>query len=339
MKEQEADILNRAFAALAETTDIQIEVEHYQHTNFIYDATGRLIVDGNTIPLAIKLTNSHPALAMAAQAKLNQPDEHVLIVADYVNPLMAERLKTQDIWFLDAVGNAYIRHKPLLIFIKGNKPVEKTTLRTSRAFQLSGLKVIYALFCNPELINAPYREIAQTAQVALGTVGWVITDLTQLGHIVDRGNLGRRLKGKRKLLERWIMAYPEKLRPKLVTGRYKATSPDWWQTADLPTLQAYWGGEVAAERLTHYLKPENITLYVPENEAGKLKISLQLRKDPNGNIEILNTFWDAGNEPHRKETVNPILIYADLLASGDPRNIETAQLIYEQELAQYFGED
>lgn len=339
MKEQEAAILDRAIEVLAKTTDIQIEVEHYLHVSPMYDATGSLTVYGNKIPLAIKLTNKPPTLALAAITKLNKTHEQKLIVADYVPPIMAERLKTQDIWFLDAIGNTYINHKPLFIFIKGNKPVETPTIRTSRAFHLSGLKVIYALLCNPELINAPYRDIAQTAQVALGTVGWVITDLTQLGHIVDMGNRGRRLKGKRKLLERWIITYPEKLRPKLETGRYKAIYPDWWQRADLHNLQAYWGGEVAADRLTHYLKPENITIYVMEKWAGKLKITHQLRKDPNGDIEILNAFWDVENESNRTEIVNPILIYADLMASGDPRNIETAQIIYEQELAQHFGED
>jgi hypothetical protein len=42
---------------------------------------------------------------------------------------------------------------------------------------------------------------------------------------------------------------------------------------------------------------------------------------------------------NNNQLVHPILIYADLMASGDPRNIETAQIIYEQELAQYFRED
>ena len=339
MKERDTDILDRALDALAKATDIKIEVEHYLHKNPEYDATGSLVIDGNKIPLAIELT-MRPTLAMAMLTKLKQTHERTLIVADYVNPIMAERLKADDIWFLDTAGNAYIKQRPLFIYIKGNKPVEKPATRTlSRAFQPTGLKVIYAFLCDPELVNAPYREIAQTAEVALGTVGWVITDLTQLGHIVDMGNRGRRLRGKRKLLERWITAYPEKLRPKLETGRYKAPNPDWWQTAPLHNLQAYWGGEIAADKLTHYLKPEIITLYIQEKQTGKLILTNKLRKDPAGNIELLKTFWDVENEINRTDVVNPILIYADLMATGDPRNIETAEIIYEQELAQHFRED
>jgi hypothetical protein len=339
MKEQGTEILDRALDALATATNIKIEIEHYLHKNSEYDATGSLVIDGNKIPLAIEL-KVRPTPAMAMLTKLKQIPEQKLLVADYVNPILAERLKAQDIWFLDTAGNAYIEQRPLFIYIKGNKPVEKPAIRIlSRAFQPTGLRIIYAFLCNLELVNAPYREIAQTAKVALGTVGWVMTDLTQLGHIVDMGNRGRRLKGRRKLLERWITAYPEKLRPKLETGRYKAPNPDWWQTAPLHNLQAYWGGEVAADKITHYLKPEIITIYAMEKWAGKLKITNKLRKDPNGDVEILKTFWDVENEINRTDIVNPILIYADLMATGDPRNIETAQIIYEQELAEYFRED
>ncbi|WP_221899846.1 type IV toxin-antitoxin system AbiEi family antitoxin [Bathymodiolus platifrons methanotrophic gill symbiont] len=62
-----------------------------------------------------------------------------------------------------------------------------------------------------------------------------------------------------------------------------------------------------------------------EKWATKLKLTNKLRKDPSGDIEILNTFWDVENEANRTDTVHPILIYADLMASGDPRNTEVSQ--------------
>jgi hypothetical protein len=338
MYEREVELLNKAFNTLAITTDIKIELEHLDKSNE-FDALGSLIIDGNKVPLAIEF-KIRPTPAWVMLTKLKQKQEQILIVADYVNPILTERLKTENIWFVDTAGNAYIKRAPLFIYIKGNKPIEKPAARTlSRAFQPTGLKVIYAFLCNPELVNAAYREIAQRAQVALGTVGWVMTDLIQLGYIVDMGNRGRRLKEKKKLLDRWVTAYPEKLRPKLKIGKYKAPNPDWWQETGLHNQQAYWGGEVAADQLTHYLKPEIITIYVMEKWVGELTIMNKLRKDPNGDIEILNTFWNVENEFNRKEIVNPILVYADLMATNDPRNIETAKIIYEQELAKYFRED
>ncbi|MCU7861984.1 MAG: hypothetical protein KZQ86_19650, partial [Candidatus Thiodiazotropha sp. (ex Lucinoma kastoroae)] len=137
-----------------------------------------------------------------------------LVVTDYVNPKMAERLKAMDMPFLDAAGNAYINEPPVYVYIKGNKPLEKPHRKLpTRAFQPTGLKVLFALLCRPGLENAPYRDIAKAADVALGTVGWVITDLRELGYLVDLGKRGRRLTNKEKLIERWVTTYPEQLRP------------------------------------------------------------------------------------------------------------------------------
>jgi hypothetical protein len=340
VKEQDTEILDVVLNELANTTGIKIKIDHYDYKNsdgYRYDAIGSLTIGDEAIPLAIEL-KARPTLAMVEQAKLMQTNIRMLIVTSYVNPIMAERLKEKDIWFLDSVGNAYIKHPQLFVYIKGNKPTEKPTTRASRAFYPSGLKIVYAFLCDSELVNAPYRTIAEIANVALGAVGLIINDLTQLGHIVDMGSRGRRLKDKRKLLERWIISYPEKLRPKFEIGKYKALNPDWWQTIQLTPYQACWGSEVAADQLTHYLKPEIFTLYLPEKQATKLILTNKLRKDPTGNIELLKTFWNTNYETDDL-LVNPILIYADLMASGDPRNIETAEIIYEQHLAQHFRED
>ncbi|MEQ1544699.1 type IV toxin-antitoxin system AbiEi family antitoxin [Methyloglobulus sp.] len=339
MKDLEIELLDKAIEALAKIGNVNINIEHYFNDYPEIDATGTLTTDSVDIPLAIKI-KAHLITVSAGLLKPKNSYKQLLLVANYVNPVIAERLKEQGIWFLDAAGNAYINHNPIYIYVKGNKPLEKPATRPiSRAFQITGLKVVYALLCNPELVNAPYREIAQTADVALGTVGWVMTDLTQLGFIVDMGRGGRRLRDKRRLLERWVIAYPEKLRPRLEIARYKAPLPNWLQTVDLHDFQALWGGEVAADKLTHYLKPEIITIYLPEQQKTKFFIKNRLRKDPAGEIELLKTFWDINDATNKPSLVNPILIYADLIASGDPRNIETAQIIYDQELAEHFRED
>ena len=65
----------------------------------------------------------------------------------------------------------------------------------------------------------------------------------------------------------------------------------------------------------------------------------KIKKDPNGDIEILRVFWKFETDELDKNTVPPLLIYADLLATGDARNIETARMIYEKELNKYIRED
>ncbi len=256
----------------------------------------------------------------------------------YVNPDMADRLRALDIAFIDTVGNAYLNTPPVYVFVKGNRPPKDLGIpKQNRAFQATGLKVVFALLCRPSLADAPYREIATRTDVALGTVTWVIRDLKKLDFVfaVQKGK--RQLHNRKELLDRWVTAYPEQLRPKLAIGRFRAARPDWWKTAaPLDRGKTYWGGEIAATYLTRHLRPELVTVYC-RDALEEVQLKNRLRKDPNGETELLRTFWDGDLDHKDGRLVPPILAYADLLGTGDPRNIETAKLLYEQEIAEPLG--
>jgi hypothetical protein len=59
-----------------------------------------------------------------------------------------------------------------------------------------------------------------------------------------------------------------------------------------------------------------------------------LRTDPKGEIEILQRFWpfETQTEPPHPELTPPVLVYADLLATGDALCIETAGKVRERYL-------
>jgi hypothetical protein len=44
-----------------------------------------------------------------------------MLVTDYVNPNMADRLKEMDLAFIDIAGNAYLNEPPVFVCIKGNR--------------------------------------------------------------------------------------------------------------------------------------------------------------------------------------------------------------------------
>lgn len=56
----------------------------------------------------------------------------------------------------------------------------------------------------------------------------------------------------------------------------------------------------------------------------------RLRADPKGNVEILDAFWDLPDDPAHPDVVPPGLVYADLVATLDPRNLDTAKLLRER---------
>lgn len=304
------------------------------------DALVTFAANGTTadyqVPVVVKKWVTNTTLG-ATLVQLTKGEGEPLLITEYVNPNIAEKLKQHKIQFLDTVGNAYINRPPIFIYVKGNKPPDHIRT-TRRAFKPTGLKIIFVFLCNPLLVNAPYRDVAKAAGVALGTVGWVIRELKETGFLVELDKRKRRLLNKEKLLERWVTDYPEKLRPNLFLGNYKALNPDWIHTANFKNFEAYWGGEAAAEKMTHYLKPEIKTIYLKERATRFLQTH-RLVKDPQGDIELREMFWDFDHKWKEQNLVPPLLVYADLLATGLDRNIETAKILFENELAEYFRKD
>jgi hypothetical protein len=279
-----------------------------------------------------------PANMGAALHQLNrQADLHGLpglLVADHIMPDMADTLRQQGREFLDAAGNAYLRQATVLVWVTGRKPVAKTmALPVGRAFQPTGLQVLFALLCHPEWINLPYRELAIRAGVAHGTVGWVMPDLQQQGFVTDvKGKRGtRRLYETERLLALWVDAYARQLRPRLLVGRYYVAKLDGWQDWPLAAHDAQWGGEPAAALLTQYLKPGELTLYA-DKLPGLLAGKYRFMKDPDVGhqavVDVRRRFWKFP-QGDAETCVPPVLVYADLMATGDARCIETAKRLYE----------
>ncbi len=269
-----------------------------------------------------------PATLGATLHQLEGNGKPPLLVADYVTPPLAEALKERGIAFLDTAGNAFVNQPPLYVWVKGERPGEQITAKvgTGRAFQASGIKVLFALLCHPEWVDQPYREIARLAGVAHGTVGWVMAELPKLGFIAEVAGK-RRLLQPELLLKQWAEAYARTLRPKLAIGRYRAEKQQWWKKLQPHKYHMLLGGEPAADRVTQYLRPETVTLY-GEKAEPRLLLDYKLRQDPGGPVEILKRFWKFDIDD---KNVAPLpLIYADLLFIGDARCLETADLIFQK---------
>ena len=96
---------------------------------------------------------------------------------------------------------------------------------------------------------------------------------------------------------------------------------------------AFWGSEIAAKLLTKYLRPETVTIY-SESNRPQLQARYRLQRDPNGRVELLRRFWKFDQwEQKDLQTAPPLLVYADLVSTADDRNLETAEMIYEQYIA------
>ena len=339
---KEKDMLGQAIDALRRTAGLDIQLVKYEPTamHARADAYIKIALDNNNYEFVVEVKNVD-RFAMVAQVKhqLEMFEERPLLIAPKLTDTAADKCKELGLNFIDLAGNAYINEPGLFLFIKGQKldlyqNNQMNYYKGGKALTPTNLRMVFALLCNPELLNAPYREIAKVAGIALGAVGWGFDDLAARGLTLGDGkNNNRVIIQVEKLTQEWVTNYPIKLRPKLNPQRFRTNNPDWWKHLDVKQYEAQWGGEVAADKLTHYLKPNFYTLYLHGKEfnknINKLIVENRLVPDPNGDIEILEAFWDFDDANFLPETVPTLLVYADLIASNDPRNLETAKMIYD----------
>lgn len=334
MQKKENNILEEALRVFEKTTGFKtnLQAEYLNDTKYpagLVQIANQKMEWYFAVEVKARVTR---ATAGIKQLDLFNREEKTLLITEYVTPPIADQLKELNIFFIDTAGNAFINELPLYVFIKGNKP--QLTLKAEpqkRLFKPSGLKVVFALLNNPEMVNKPYRDIAKAAGVALGTIGWLFRDLKEMGFCIEISKHNRKLMNLENLIKRWAEAYPEQLRPKLIRGRFNTTNHNWWKEINIKTYGAFWGGEVAAANLTKYLKPVKATIYTNE-PFGELVLKNRLRKDEEGTVEILTPFWNFKYDLENQDVVPPLLVYADLVATADPRNIEAAGNIYEKYL-------
>lgn len=279
---------------------------------------------------------THGAAVMQLQHTAAATGHPTLLVTEYLTPPMAQRLREQKQQFADAAGNAYLEGPGLVVFVTGRKPrAEPMAPNAGKAYTLTGLKVTFALLCDPELANAPHRTIAAAAGVALGAIPAVLADLQQTGHLLVLAQQ-RRLHATKRLLDEWALNYARRLRAKTLQTAYLVKDFKTWPQWPLGA-QARWGGEPAANLLVKYLTPGVLTVYA-EKLPPKLLVQQQMTPVRGAHpdapmLEWRKPFWGQMPAAARPDTVHPVLVYADLLATGDARCMETAQLVYDQHLA------
>jgi len=279
------------------------------------DAFARIAKNKVQVDVAIEAKRTvTPATlgAILAQTKA-QALEHgkpVILVTDHVTPPVADRLREAGQQFIDIAGNAYLEAPGWLIYVVGRKAVQTgAPAHAAKAGTPAGLKVLFALLCDPALIDRPQRQIALEANVALGAIPGVLNDLRDQGHVLVMPGI-RRLNTNKRLLNGWAMAYARTMRPKTLTAAYNAPTIADWKN---------WAMDQGHEhRLTK----------VPNDNRGRLEATVEVRKP----------FWGTALQEHDEimtvpATVPPVLVYADLLATGDARCIETAEILYDKTIA------
>ena len=147
---------------------------------------------------------------------------------------------------------------------------------------------------------------------------------------------GHQLIEPRRLFTEWESHWPTRLHPRLKARRFTAGKPDWWRDLDPLAHGAQWGGDVAAWHYTQALKPATVTLHLAPDDldAGLRGLARagQLRAAADGEVEILQRFWDLDRVPDGPLAPAP-LVHAQLVATLDPRALAVAAQLFDSHLA------
>lgn len=324
------DYIYDACVAIEQLTGLIIKMESRRNEN-----DGIIDINGHsfTVEAKTELRKENKGFLFARLNELKSITKRpTLVVAKYISREVSIELRENGINYIDLAGNCFIKDNDLFLYIVGQKIHKKEKNNQAKAFQEAGIKIIFNLLNNPNNLQLSYRELAELADVSIGSVSNVMNEL-QIQNFLIKTKLKRVLKNKSILLERWVIAYQEVLRPRLVKKQMRFTNPkanQIWRDLYLNNENeiTLWGGEPAAALLTNHLIPDKFSIYTTQSWQN-IGQELNLIPDINGKVEVLQVFW---KQNENKMITPPLLVYADLMSGGFSRNIETAQIILDNEL-------
>jgi hypothetical protein len=318
------EIRHTAIEKLYEHSKFRLEVisSHHNPKNQAYDGMLRF---GENLTKTDFMFKVKKRLTLSTISEINTTDtKNTILIADYIPVAVKKYLKEKKQSYLDTTGNAFITdQQALVIYIETNKDSPIFSKKSNRAFSKSGLKMIYQILVDAHILNKPYRYIGEASQVSIDTVRLVLKDLLRDKYIVKVNEKEFKLINKEGLLQEWITYFNKILRPKLNQRNFNPISKNIRSSISPANVSI--GGELAAEYLSDYLIAESAIIYTNKSFFELAKNSEWIPAT-DGKITLIEQFWAEKDVPEK--TVNPILIYADLLNNPTPRNLETAEIIY-----------
>lgn len=253
------------------------------------------------------------------------PAESILWV-QYLTEGIAVELIRRKVCYADTAGNMNLRLRGSILQVRNcPKPAAvKEALAVGRCFTATGLKVLFLLLTEPEALQWSYRKMAGHSGVCLGAVSYTMVDLQAKRYVMeDKGQ--RRWADVQHLRRLWVENYHLRLLPTLRVTRYAG------EVTALPEGDAViYGGEsvAVAENL---LTTGNTLLWKQNASIARTILANRWHQDAHGNIEVRDAFWPTAIRRFAKNAPW-LLVYADLLATGDGRCMETAEEIRKRHL-------
>jgi hypothetical protein len=328
----EASLVGKALDEL--TSSAGIEGEFLPTPSTESDVNVALKIGGKKLQYRCEVKNKVDRYSLLLEL-IDRPGtkQNTLLISSPLSQDMANRCRELGLQFMDTAGNAYINDgKGVYVYVagrRGNDDMRAVTNDTTMT--PAALRMMFAFLADPSLLNAPYRDISIQAMVSTGAISKAFDMLEARRLIGTTGEGKRMILSPQMFLNEWASGYASRLKPKLRKFRFAIDDLEKFRNEWNPGLWlSAWGGEVGATRFTKHLQPEEGTVYISMEDPHALRDMVKqfrLQADPGGRLEVVEMFWKGDSFDNWFPEVPPHLIYADLVATQDSRNIAVAQQI------------
>lgn len=290
----------------------------------------RLTLDGDRAVLDINGLHARAELWATEAEYMKAPQDlegPTLVIGTRIPPRLATAIRHNGDWYADARGNAYVSDSGIRVDIRNQRRTETTQGQSTAKNLVSARRsqVILCFLTWPDLLHTSVRAVAAAAGVST----FVVHETRHA--LVDEGYLhpgATRIERFDELVDRWAGAFPLGLGRDLTLGTFAGEpDPRAWIDAGVPI---YVSGEFAVPAI----RGTSLTMYAPEILPRAVAASRWHRPAPDEEptVTVRRTFWTPpGSDRHAPGSVAPeLLVYADLLASRDPRQREVALELREQ---------
>lgn len=298
--------------------------------------------EGNSIRIAVELkrnlrSSMIPLLQKQKDRLLGQSShEQFMVFTDYVSQGMGDALRSGGIWFVDEAGNGFLEIQGQLLINAMGKKLRRASLTKGQYYSAHGSRVLLFLIEHGPEIAATYSDIQASVDISMGKISRVMTELLDSEVLAKRAQGDYLVTNPTRLLDMWTSSFVEKTQPRMLIARYRSPyGTDFERMLGEHAGSEFLndvviGGEYAADLLTGNLRPSSINMYIPLNCESEIRQELVLAPAADGEVTLYQTIatgLDAPMEELRFKLAAPSLVYAELLATDDPRCGETASII------------
>jgi len=251
-----------------------------------------------------------------------------IVLARYIPATLGEQLVNAGVSFADEPGNVHLRLGSEYNWtVLGKK--EPPKLPEANRVTPATIQLLFLLATDPKAAAWTVRDLARTAGMSKTKVAQLRNQFLREGVLNGKSEF----RVTPEISDRLVSGYSQILRPKLLLGRYRYpdSSADQFlgRLAEIAkTHKASYAltGGPAAEAMQRFYHGSEVPIFF-DPQGSPMQRALRLLPDRSGPVLLLKPFGEVvyWREFDGRMVAPPWLVYAELLANGDPRAREAAE--------------